>query len=240
MESSGLPADTCVPYTAGGGDDGECLSKCTDGSKKVLYHAKNVRQLPNNEKAIQEELYKNGPLEVAFEVYQDFMAYAGGVYHHTRGGLLGGHAVKLVGWGVEDGVKYWKIANSWGTGWGEQGFFRIKRGVNECGIESDVVGGDADKVENIAVIETSSKTLVNQESLIDAINESGAFKAKSHEQFEGKTLEEVKGLMGAKLGRPANSAVITLHAKNIPDSFDSAKNWPGCVHAVRNQASCVS
>ena len=39
------------------------------------------------------------------------MAYAGGVYKHTTGGLLGGHAVKLTGWGEEDGQKYWKIAN---------------------------------------------------------------------------------------------------------------------------------
>lgn len=46
---------------------------------------------------------------------------------------MGGHAVKMIGWGVEGGVKYWICSNSWGTGWGENGFFKIKMG--ECGID---------------------------------------------------------------------------------------------------------
>lgn len=47
---------------------------------------------------------------------------------------IGGHAVRIVGWGEENGVKYWHIANSWGTDWGEKGFFRMIRGINvgEC------------------------------------------------------------------------------------------------------------
>merc|ERR1712060_1034286 len=52
----------------------------------------------------------------------------------------GGHAVKIVGWGVASGpfgkpVKYWTVANSWSPTWGEKGFFRILRGKNACGIE---------------------------------------------------------------------------------------------------------
>ena len=77
----------------------------------------------------------NGPIEVAFSVYEDFMTYKSGIYQHVEGGYLGGHAVKLVGWGVEDGVEYWKVANSWNETWGEDGFFRIILGKNECEIE---------------------------------------------------------------------------------------------------------
>jgi len=69
-------------------------------------------------------------------VYQDFMNYKSGVYKYTSGGLLGGHAVKMVGWGSENGVDYWICANSWSTKWGEQGFFRIKTG--ECNIDQAV------------------------------------------------------------------------------------------------------
>lgn len=60
--------------------------------------------------------------------------YVSGVYHHVSGQALGGHAVKITGWGVDNGVDYWKVANSWNPYWGEKGYFRIKRGNNECGI----------------------------------------------------------------------------------------------------------
>lgn len=65
------------------------------------------------------------------------MSYESGVYSHTEGGFLGGHAVKIVGWGVENGTSYWIAANSWGTTWGEDGFFRIQEG--ECGFEEQLI-----------------------------------------------------------------------------------------------------
>ncbi|KAI1715734.1 papain family cysteine protease domain-containing protein [Ditylenchus destructor] len=55
---------------------------------------------------------------------------------HTGGEYYGFHAVKLIGWGEDNGVPYWTLANSWNTDWGENGFFRIVRGKDECGIES--------------------------------------------------------------------------------------------------------
>ena len=54
----------------------------------------------------------HGPVEVSFDVYADFEAYKTGVYKHVTGDYLGGHAVKMIGWGVENGVKYWTIVNS--------------------------------------------------------------------------------------------------------------------------------
>jgi len=63
------------------------------------------------------------------------------VYHHVHGTPLGGHAVKILGWGVEKDVPYWLVANSWNYDWGDGGFFKILRGHDECGIESQIVSG---------------------------------------------------------------------------------------------------
>lgn len=55
----------------------------------------------------------NGPVEGAFSVYADFLSYKTGVYQHTTGDFLGGHAIKILGWGTENGTPYWLVANSW-------------------------------------------------------------------------------------------------------------------------------
>jgi len=79
--------------------------------------------------AIQGAIYSNGPIETGFTVYEDFMTYKSGIYHHITGSMLGGHAVKIVGWGTENDTPYWIIQNSWGTSWGEKGYFRMLRSV---------------------------------------------------------------------------------------------------------------
>jgi cathepsin B len=94
----------------------------------------------SGELAIQQMIIEAGPVETAFTVYSDFEDYDSGIYHHVSGSMAGGHAVKFVGWGVENGVKYWKVQNSWNPFWGEKGYFRIVRGNNEGGIESSVMG----------------------------------------------------------------------------------------------------
>ena len=47
----------------------------------------------------------------------------------------------MIGWGEENGTKYWLCVNSWNNEWGDQGLFKIKRGTNECGIENSVQAG---------------------------------------------------------------------------------------------------
>ncbi|KAK3793018.1 hypothetical protein RRG08_045668, partial [Elysia crispata] len=90
---------------------------------------------------IMKELVNNGPVTAAFMVFSDFMSYKSGVYKHVSGQYLGGHAVKIIGYGTEDGQDYWLVANSWGTEWGMQGFFKIAKGSDECQIEDAIVAG---------------------------------------------------------------------------------------------------
>jgi len=94
--------------------------------------------------AIAKLIMEGGPVETAFSVYGDFANYAGGIYEHSSGEMLGGHAVRIVGFGTEDGKKYWKVANSWNPYWGEKGYFRIVRGNNNCGIEDMVTASSND------------------------------------------------------------------------------------------------
>jgi cathepsin B len=143
LQQTGIPTDSCYSYTSGGGDSGECKTTCDDGSAIKTYKAATV-VTPATVDDIATEIMTNGPVEVAFSVYRDFLSYTSGVYSHKTGGLLGGHAVKAIGWGVSNGTPYWIIANSWGASWGQAGTFWIKKGSNECGIESNVIAGSPD------------------------------------------------------------------------------------------------
>ena len=83
------------------------------------------------------EIFNEGPVSVAFQVYTDFRDYTSGIYRSNsckNGPMDVNHAVLAVGYGVEKGVEFLSIKNSWGPAWGDQGFFRIERNKNMCGI----------------------------------------------------------------------------------------------------------
>jgi cathepsin B len=146
LQGSGIPTDACVPYQDMTGATVPCPTQCQGGGAFTVYKAASSYQL-NSVANIMADIVKNGPVEVAFDVYQDFIHYTSGVYVHHNGSLLGGHAVKAIGWGVSDTKQdYWIVANSWGTTWGIDGFFWILKGVNECGIESNVFAGLAGSI----------------------------------------------------------------------------------------------
>jgi len=138
LKDTGIVTDACFPYGAGTGHAPACATKCANGADFTKYKASSVYSLSGNDN-IQKDLSTYGPIQVAFMVYSSFMSYKSGVYTKHIWEILpeGGHAVKLMGWGNEDGTDYWLVANSWTTAWGMDGFFKIKRGVNECKIETD-------------------------------------------------------------------------------------------------------
>lgn len=79
------------------------------------------------------------PVSVAFEVVKGFRFYKSGVYTSDTCGsspMDVNHAVLAVGYGVEDGIPYWLIKNSWGTHWGDDGYFKMELGKNMCGVST--------------------------------------------------------------------------------------------------------
>lgn len=90
---------------------------------------------------VMEALFTRGPILGFMKVYEDFYNYSSGVYQYVSGKFVGGHGVKIIGYGTLNGVDYWLVANSWGSSFGENGFFKIERGVNMVEIESFLVEG---------------------------------------------------------------------------------------------------
>lgn len=113
-------------------------SKCNDWEQKLI-RTDGWDWVNNNVNSIKNALVEHGPIPTTFNVYTDFYDYTEGVYEYVSGIKLGGHAVLIVGWDdtpeVYGGIgkPCWICKNSWGTNWGENGYFRIARG-DSCNI----------------------------------------------------------------------------------------------------------
>ncbi|MEA2054277.1 MAG: C1 family peptidase [Candidatus Thermoplasmatota archaeon] len=134
IKNNGAIPESCFPYEAD--DTIPCDAKCTEWREMLIgidgYHAVHSDVL-----SIQNALVEYGPLGTTMDVYDDFYPnYTGGVYSQTSNEYVFGHCITIVGyddtWGGE-GEGYWICKNSWGTEWGEDGWFRIAYG--ECKIE---------------------------------------------------------------------------------------------------------
>jgi len=161
----GIPTDPCFPYEAGivNGHQPACAKQCSNASLHLRATA--VRYIGGyfgncSEVAMMRELVAGGPIAVGITVPQSFEEYRSGIYiepkHEPKqptakvGGVRGpyepfeptGHAVLVVGYGEEGGVKYWRVKNSWGRHFGETGYFRVRRGTDEISIESMAVAAD--------------------------------------------------------------------------------------------------
>jgi len=134
-----------LPPCGNEGPTPACTSQCISGYpiswSQDKHYGTSSYSVQSDQGSIQTEIMANGPVEAAFQVYSDFPSYKSGVYQHVTGDYLGGHAIKIIGWGTENGTPYWTVANSWNPDWGNKGFFKILRGSDECGIEDGVVAG---------------------------------------------------------------------------------------------------
>lgn len=141
IQSYGVPEENCFPYVSGSEYIPPCTDRCGDWFTQahfISYHgywsAPTVGQ-------IKSEIMINGPVQIGIDIYEDFYAYAGGVYQHVSGDYDGGHLIIFYGW--DDEQSCWLAKNSWGE-WGEvgpngqTGWFRIRMGTNEIDCEEGV------------------------------------------------------------------------------------------------------
>jgi cathepsin H len=113
----------------------QCAANSSLGVGYVKYGSYNITQ--GDETELAERLYVAGPIAVSFQVITGFKNYFTGVYNISGCGKTSqdiNHAVLATGYGTENGMDFWNIKNSWGTGWGNLGYFKIQRGVNMCAI----------------------------------------------------------------------------------------------------------
>jgi len=81
------------------------------------------------------EIYQRGPIACTIADPKTLVDYNYGIYYDPTGDVSEDHEISVVGWGEENGIPYWRVRNSWGSHWGDQGFFKVVRGVNNIGIE---------------------------------------------------------------------------------------------------------
>ena len=123
LKTAGTNLENCYPYTA---QNGNCSSACQNwqnSTYKIDNWSYASSGSPPAASVLKNAIYTNGPLVAVFDVYTDFFSYHSGIYSYVSGEYEGGHAILIVGWNDADSA--FIVKNSWGTGWGESGYFRI-------------------------------------------------------------------------------------------------------------------
>lgn len=129
----GVRSEACVPFAQA--DGGQSLLPCpakgtcaaANVSDATVYKCPTASSSFKTKDDIKAAIMQVGEVNGDMIIFGDFMNYEGGIFR-SGGAYTGQHAVTLIGWGVANGTKYWTARNSWGTEWGEDGYFRIAMG----------------------------------------------------------------------------------------------------------------
>jgi C1A family cysteine protease len=132
LQQNQIVSRSSYPYTA---VQGSCK---VDGKSGIL-KVKSYKSIPSGDVDGHMAALQNQPLAVAIASSSStFMQYREGIISSSACGTSLNHAVNLVGYGSEKGKDFWILRNSWGTNWGEKGYFRVARsskdGPGICGI----------------------------------------------------------------------------------------------------------
>eukprot|EP00727_Mastigamoeba_balamuthi_P006107 m51a1_g2115 putative cysteine peptidase precursor (315) ;mRNA; r:1656284-1657228 len=128
---NGLATEASYPYTSGSGS----VTPCRRYDAAYQFSASRDFQKVVADDDLIAYLQQYGPLSAAVEADRPvFQNYQSGILDSTQCGSTLDHGVTLVGYGTENGTPYWTVRNSWGVYWGEDGYIRLVRGKNMCGI----------------------------------------------------------------------------------------------------------
>jgi len=135
-QGSGFPHENMRPYANTEPSYGSMTQQTYNQGAKItdVYY-----KYDSDEDLLQKMVAENGAVVTGVSAYGPFQQYAGGIFAGCPSGAKVDHAVTVVGYGSENGEKYWLIKNSWGEDWGEKGFIRLKRGVGMCGVGGTIV-----------------------------------------------------------------------------------------------------
>uniref|UniRef100_A0AC35GN82 VWFA domain-containing protein n=1 Tax=Panagrolaimus sp. PS1159 TaxID=55785 RepID=A0AC35GN82_9BILA len=137
IRQKGLHSRTNYPYTGYTNGHG-CQANMTGTKIKIADY---FYILPNNETEVRNFLFNKGPAVMIFVFPYSLQYYVSGIFSLTWDECLsqrnGRHAMTIIGYGEENGKKYWIAKNSWGSWWGENGFIRFERDIGFCGIVSN-------------------------------------------------------------------------------------------------------
>ena len=144
LQTTGVVAEESYKYT---GKRGECQF---DQSKVVAKVTGYKYASSQDENQIKQFLYENGPLAIAINA-TPLQFYFFGIFNPWMEWICNpkelNHGVLLVGYGVSGSTPYWIVKNSWGSGWGEKGFFRLIAGKGACGVNTYVITAEVEPVE---------------------------------------------------------------------------------------------
>jgi hypothetical protein len=153
IQNTGLPEETCFPYTALDSNDNPpvtCNLACVNWTSST-YKIDSYSGVSATVDAIKNALSTNGPLVTTMAVYNDFFSYTSGVYTHVTGSLAGYHAVVIIGY--DDTGNYFIVKNSWGSGWGSTAGYGTEKGyflIDYSQMSNDVSFGASTLKYNLA------------------------------------------------------------------------------------------
>lgn len=145
IRRNGLVTELCFPYE--GNDTVACKRKCQQKS-----YSSSSQCVVEKAAGLKGEVFLNGPVVVPLLLFDDFLVYKEGLYRPAptatqlmepnRKGQSLLHAVKLLGWGLEESEEYWLIENSFGSEWGTNGVAKVRRIEREMQLAPGMVSRD--------------------------------------------------------------------------------------------------